>query len=136
LPVPEVPKTDMVRFGRLVSNPSLLKNQQNLFVPPPIDPDVFIAEREGNIKRDLKMLVDKMEVGIDALFELAVNTPDRLNSCLREIDNVVKNIFHIIETQRPFEAKQRIVDVYQRRVDEKRNILDKLKQAVEKARKR
>ena len=122
-------------FGRPVPNlKTMLKRK---FEAPPIDNDVVLYDRQSSdLGGELRKIANLFPGAIDEMFVALISEPETVNRPLRKIDNIVKNIFHICEVARNTREPYAVaVALAQRRLAEKRKLLDHLRTAVQDARK-
>ncbi len=122
-------------FGRPV--PNIKHKRRQIFEPPVIDSDVLMYNREAeNLGGELQKIAQLFPAAIDELFNAVIREPETVNRPLRQIDNLVKNIFHICEIARNMNEPYAVaIALAKQRLEEKRKMRDSLMEAIEAAEK-
>jgi len=119
-------------FGRPVPN---IKHRNNLRIQyPAIDRDILLYDTSSNdFPAEARKLAQMLPNVVDDLLHALQTNPETGNEMLRKFDNVVKNMYHLIEVAREQEALDVIEGLAKQRVEEKRRKLAQLITAIENA---
>ena len=119
-------------FGRPVPN---IKHPNNCTVQTPlIDSDIVMYDLQGDFRTEAKKLAELVPGVIEDLLVTIQTNPDACNEQLRKFDNVIKNIFHLLEVAREHEALNLVCKLAEDRLAEKRKVLENLEKASIEAR--
>lgn len=119
-------------FGRPVPN---IKHPNNCKIQvPSIDSDIVMYDLSGDFATEAKKLAELMPGVIEDLLLTIQTNPDACNEQLRKFDNVIKNIFHLLEVAREHEALDVLIKMAEERIEKKKRILDNLQEATSNAR--
>ena len=115
-------------FGRPIPNIKHKNNQK--VVVPAIDEDVLLYNCQGDLSVEAGRLSLMLPSAVDELFSAIRTNPDGVNEQLRNFDNIVKSMFHLLEIAREPEAYEALVRLAQRAVEEKRKFLAELEEGI------
>jgi len=118
-------------FGRPVANTSHPNNCK--VEVPAIERDIVMYDLKGDFKTEARKLSDMLPKVVDDLLNSIQMNPDTCNEHLRNFDNVVKNMYHLLEVCRQYEAFDVIEAIAARKVKEKRKKLEELNASIDSA---
>ena len=111
-------------FGRPVPN---IRHPNNSKIETPnIDSDIIMYDLRGDLRVEAKQLTERLPEVVDDLLMTMQTNPDTCNEQLRRLDNVIKNIYHLLEVSREHEALSVLINLAESRVQAKRKILKDL----------
>ena len=115
-------------FGRPVPNIKHLKNWP--VVVPHIEQDVLMYAMNGDSSSEAMKMIEELPEAVDNIFKAIECHPDTLNEHLRYFDNYVKSLFHLLEVCRESEALAVLEILANRRISQKKQLLDNIESAI------